>query len=414
MKTKQLALFLMLAAPMAAASAQDAEKTAPPPEAPKGWKYETAKDGGYRFLFPTETMRAGTRQQSFRRPRLVGQSQVNYCFLKDDTALAVASTTLSGPALKGLKIADVYKLMMDLDKEGGVEVSEPKEFVVGKLKGQEYFVPKAQAVQRKVLLVVKGRVYELTVTAPDKEKTTSATADTFLKSFVITPKAPVKEATGEALPAPPPPTIRLKLPQTAAYRPTFKYADGKEESAGTAFVVQAPSGKKVALTAAHVLDPKEWAALRSVTLSTMAGQKALDLSGKPAYVGRAFDQLPALRKGAIPIVNTSEDFAIWILPNAANLTVLELADHEPKVNEWVWIAGQPSGKPLLFYRAKVTEIRQGTMLMEQFDRFDPVGFSGGPVLTAEGKVIGTMLAGDQRNMRQGATVGNIRQRIKGL
>jgi hypothetical protein len=59
----------------------------------------------------------------------------------------------------------------------------------------------------------------------------------------------------------------------------------------------------------------------------MAGKKAVELSGKPAYVGRAFDQLPELRKGAVPVLNTSEDFAIWALPDTADVTVLELADH---------------------------------------------------------------------------------------
>jgi hypothetical protein len=56
------------------------------------------------------------------------------------------------------------------------------------------------------------------------------------------------------------------------------------------------------------------------------------LPGKPVYVGREFDQLPPLRRGPVPIFNTSEDFAIWVLPDTADMAVLELADHEPKVN----------------------------------------------------------------------------------
>jgi hypothetical protein len=117
----------------------------------------------------------------------------------------------------------------------------------------------------------------------------------------------------------------------------------------------------------------------------------------------------------VPIFNTSQDFAIWVLPDTAEVAVLELADHEPKVNEWVWIAGQQPGKPLLFYRSKVTQVLDGTLVMDQYDHFDPQGFSGAPVITAESKVIGTMLAGDPKgNMRQGATVGNIQQRIKDL
>src|SRR5439155_11653133 len=92
-----------------------------------------------------------------------------------------------------------------------------------------------------------------------------------------------------------PPTVRLKLPQTAAYRPSFKNADGKDEEAGTAFVVQAASGKKVALTAAHIMEPKEWASLKGVSLLTMSGEKVVDLPVKPTYLGKGFDQLPPLR-----------------------------------------------------------------------------------------------------------------------
>jgi hypothetical protein len=409
------ALFLVAALVLAVGARAGDDKL---PKAPDGWKYVTGKDGSYHFLFPTATKRAGSRQQTIKRTGLTGKAQIHYCTLKDDTSLAIEATSLSGSALKGLKIGDVYNLMIDGDKEGGATVSEPKAFPVGKLKAREYFVTKGSLLQRKVLLVVRGRVYELSVAAPSKEQTTNATADTFLKSLVLVEKAPAtkevaKETTGDKLPATPPPTIKLKLPQTAAYRPTFKYADGKEDTGGTVFVVKAPSGKKVAVTAAHVLEPKEWAMLRSTKLSTMAGKKVLDLAGKPAYVGRAFDELPPLRKSPVSIYNTSEDFALWVLPDAAELTVLELADREPKVNEWVWIAGQQQGRPLLFYRSKVTDVLNGTMVMEQHDRFNPVGFSGGPVVTAEGKVIGTMLAGDPKgNMRQGATVGNLRKRLK--
>jgi hypothetical protein len=419
--------FVLLAVAAAGAAAQTPDPSAQP-KAPDGWKYVVAQDGTYQFLFPTETKGSGSRQQTLKRGGVSGRSQVNYCQLADGTVLAVSATNLSGPALKGLKIGDVYNLMIDGDKEDATDVTEPKEIALGKLKGREYSFTKGQNKVRKVLLVVKGRVYELSAVAPDKDKTTAATADTFLKSLALitkeapakdpgkeTAKEPAKPTPGDAGAAAGPPTVRLKLPQTAAYRPTFQYTDGKEESAGTAFVIKSPAGKKLAVTAAHILEPKEWAALRTTSLATMAGKKVVELPGKPAYVGRAFDQLPELRKGAMPILNTSEDFAIWVLPDAAEVTVLELAEQEPKANDWVWVVGQQPGKQLLFYRSKVTQVLGGTMVFDQFDRFNPQGFSGGPVVNAEGKVVGTMLAGAARgNTRQGATVGNIRQRIKEL
>jgi len=162
------------------------------------------------------------------------------------------------------------------------------------------------------------------------------------------------------------------------------------------------------------MEPKEWASLKGVSLATMAGEKVVDLPTKPTYLGKGFDQLPPLRRGIRPVVNTSEDFAIWVLPEAAKVTVLELAADDPKAGDWVWIVGQQGDQPLKFYRARLTQVVSGTMLMNQFDRFDPTGFSGGPVVNAEGQVVGTMLAAENPgNSRQGATVGHIRERLKG-
>src|SRR5207302_7954454 len=51
------------------------------------------------------------------------------------------------------------------------------------------------------------------------------------------------------------------------------------------------------------------------------------------------------------------------------------------------------------------------MEMVQYDKFNPEGLSGAPVLTADNKVIGTMLAAAQDgDMRQRATSANIRKR----
>jgi V8-like Glu-specific endopeptidase len=59
----------------------------------------------------------------------------------------------------------------------------------------------------------------------------------------------------------------------------------------------------------------------------------------------------------------------------------------------------------------VTRVEGGTMIMNQYDKFKPEGFSGAPVISADNKVIGTMLAAAEGNMRQGATLRNIKERI---
>jgi hypothetical protein len=94
--------------------------------------------------------------------------------------------------------------LIDADKEKG-DVTEPLAFPIGKSKGREYFVTfKDGSVRRTVLLVVKGRVFAMTVAAPSKDKTAGAQADTFLKSLTVIPKAPAADATKPPAEAKPP------------------------------------------------------------------------------------------------------------------------------------------------------------------------------------------------------------------
>jgi hypothetical protein len=212
-KCWHLSLLALVAASLAAARADEPkDTTAELPKAPDGWKYVASKDGTYQFLFPNESKGSGSREQTFRRSGLVGRVQSNYCVTKDDLALAIAATNLSGPALKGLKIGDVYDLMIGADKDAAKDVTDPKEVAVGQLKGREFYMTKGSMVFRKVLLVVKGRVYELTAGAPDKDKTTTDAADTFLKSLVVTPKAPPSKDPAPSKPEPPKTDSKPPLP----------------------------------------------------------------------------------------------------------------------------------------------------------------------------------------------------------
>jgi len=194
-KLCRLSLFIILAASVAVAGAQDAkEASSERPKAPEGWKYVVAKDNSYQFLFPTKTARTGTRERTMNTGGLSGRVQANYCTLRDGMTMTAEATNLSGAALKGLKIADVYKLVLDGEKKDGGEMSEPAEVMVGKLKGQEYTVTSPTSSRRSVLIVVKGRIYHLTVAAKDNAALTSPTADTFLKSlFVVARTAPTKD-----------------------------------------------------------------------------------------------------------------------------------------------------------------------------------------------------------------------------
>jgi hypothetical protein len=202
-----------------------------------------------------------------------------------------------------------------------------------------------------------------------------------------------------------------KLPGEAAYRPWLAYGD-KFESRGMAFITTSPKGKLLALTAAHVLEPNDWNQLHSVLLATVASERVVTIPGKPAYVGRGFGELPPLEKrGRFTLYNTSEDFTIWFLPATAKVNPLELSDHEPAVDEWVWVVGPDGDQPLRFHLAKVIKVSGGTFLAQMHQRFPATGFSGSPILTTTGMVIGTTLASTTGGLVEGPTVANIRKRI---
>jgi hypothetical protein len=176
------------------------EKPAPKViKAPEGWGFHKAKDGSYSVLFPKDRAGISNSERTFNQNGFIGKQQVMACTLKDGRELVVIGTALGGPATKDLKISDVYDLMYDLDKQPGNKLSEPKEIQVGVRKGQEYFVTRKGEVERNVVVVVRGRVYQLVVTAKDRKGTADKTADTFLTSLIL--HAPKKEPDKKAAPA---------------------------------------------------------------------------------------------------------------------------------------------------------------------------------------------------------------------
>lgn len=192
MNLRLLAPLAVLVGTFALSTAADDTKT--PPKAPDGWKYVESKDKTYQILFPEKTSRSGSRTSTSNRGGLSLKQQINYATLADGTQLTATVSNMSGSALKGLKIGDVYNNTFQGMKDDGGTVSEPKEFEIAGRKGKEVFhTTKDKTEERLVLLVVKGRTYELLVAAKDKEKLTGETADTFLKSLFIAPP-PAKDS----------------------------------------------------------------------------------------------------------------------------------------------------------------------------------------------------------------------------
>jgi S1-C subfamily serine protease len=189
----------------------------------------------------------------------------------------------------------------------------------------------------------------------------------------------------ESVPETPPPASAPTLPEGAALRPTYNL-DGKTPSAGTAFVVADKAGRSYMLTAAHVMDnDAEWGRVQAVSLRVMGGSEVARAEGRPTYLGKAFDAGDA-----------TADLVVWPLAAGAKAPALKLAAADPKGNEWAWAVGQEPGSsgPQKAYRCKVTGTRMGGLLLQQHDRFVMRGFSGGPVVNAQGEVVGSLLGGN--------------------
>lgn len=194
-----------------------------------------------------------------------------------------------------------------------------------------------------------------------------------------------------------------KLPQVA-YRPTFTLAGGKTASAGTAFVVKAKSGAKYLLTAAHLFEPAEWAAVQSVSLATMSGEPVGQSEGRPAFIGVGMDT-----SGSAPV--TDRDVVIWKLAPGDRAEPLPLAQRVPNTNR-VWVVGAEVGKPgQKTFECKPSQfLGGGSTIFTQTRSFQLRAFSGGPIVNNKGEVVASLLGGGD-NQIIGTSVENIRKRL---
>ena len=194
---------------------QDAkDKATELPKPPEGWKYLDAKDSSYTFLFPTQAPRNGTRERTYSSGRLRFKSQMNYCVTKDKLTLTAEMINLTGPALNGIKVGDVFQSIVDQHKADGYTVTEMEDVKVGKMNAKEFYASKPNDVARVVLFAAKPRVYGMSVTGKFKEDTITPYTDKFVASMVLTPEAAkaavvkakddaAKDAAKEAEPAKP-------------------------------------------------------------------------------------------------------------------------------------------------------------------------------------------------------------------
>ena len=185
----------------------------------------------------------------------------------------------------------------------------------------------------------------------------------------------------------PPPGTPDSIHSDMALRPRFYFDGASAKSAGTAFVVADLSGKLYLCTAAHLMeDDAEWRRVRGVTLRHFGkGPIVAKSEGRPASIGKGFSDADA-----------STDLVVWPLAEGANVTPLRLATEDLKRNEWAWVIGEDPDKAgrQYRYRCKVTGAARGGFTLEKYDPFDSRGFSGCPIVNANGDVVGSLLGGN--------------------
>jgi Trypsin-like peptidase domain len=207
----------------------------------------------------------------------------------------------------------------------------------------------------------------------------------------------------ESVPQTPPPETSPTVANDASLRPLYLMETGAPVAAGTAFVVQDKAGKRYMLTAAHVLDdPARWQQTKSAALRVMGGPVVGQVENRPSYVGKPFTEAgPAF------------DLVIWPLAEGAKAVPLKLAAADPKKNEWLWVIGQEanSSGPQKLYRCQVSGAESGGFVLKQLDHFEMKGFSGGPVVNAQGDVVGSLLGGRSGDEPIISGVSGIRARL---
>jgi hypothetical protein len=207
----------------------------------------------------------------------------------------------------------------------------------------------------------------------------------------------------ESVPETPAPETTPAISNDASLRPLYLMGNAEEVAAGTAFVVQDKAGKCYMLTAAHVLDDTaKWQQVKAAKLRVMAGPVVGDVEDRPSYVGKPFTES-----------GTAYDLVIWPLVAGAKVTPLKLAAASPKKNEWLWVIGQEASStgPQKMYRCQVTGAERGGFVLEQYDHFEMRGFSGGPVVNAQGEVVGSLLGGVSASEPLISGVNDIRARL---
>ncbi|GIW78556.1 MAG: hypothetical protein KatS3mg105_0363 [Gemmatales bacterium] len=196
-------------------------------------------------------------------------------------------------------------------------------------------------------------------------------------------------------------------------RPVF-YTKNEIAFPGTAFIIKDGSGNYYALTAAHLLDDKQWEQVQRVDFFTMQGKLVARAVGQPVYRGRQYEYRPLKKDGAPR--DPTKDLVIFRVKIVGTVKPLTLAPDNvvTKPGERVWVVGRHHKQGLgtdKLYRAVMLETDRHAYFISLTDKFDGHGFSGGPIVNSKSQVIGNVIAGN-KELILGASAAALRARLR--
>jgi hypothetical protein len=211
------------------------------------------------------------------------------------------------------------------------------------------------------------------------------------------------EAPPSATPAGPP-----EAPENAVLRPAFSTTTEGEIDGGTAFLARWTDDRVLLLTAQHLFGEalgmsRDYTGAELPDLVTSMTATSVDDTAIEVQSSTLIS-MPE----AVPLTtNITRDVAGFVIDDAAEAAVLELAPAPPAPDERVWLLAEVSGSEKRLFPATLEDVSPEEYLQYAFDTpLDLTATSGAPVLNASGQVVGINVGGDDASANPVRGVAN--------
>jgi Trypsin-like peptidase domain len=201
---------------------------------------------------------------------------------------------------------------------------------------------------------------------------------------------------GDEAPASAPPAGPPEAPENAVLRPAFTTTTEGDVDGGTAFLARGTDDRVLLLTAQHLFGEAlgmsrdytgaELPGLVTGMTATSVDDTAVEVQSSTLIT------MPE----AVPLTtNITRDVAGFVIDDAGEAAVLELAQAPPEPGERVWLLAEVSGSGERLFPATLEDVSPDEYLQYAFDTpLDLTATSGAPVLDADGRVVGINVGGD--------------------